>query len=191
MNYYNFLDLPLYSDIKDIKTKYLILLKSTKNNDKIKELNKIYTFLKDPLNKFNYDNQLKEELNKNLKSNLDEFYDDLDNNKITNEDVEKILSERNKQSNNINFNVKSIYNEDEVKDIIENDDKFKQLSNLNDDDFNPISTEDINFNNDDINNDLYKDVDELYKKSKIDKDIDEYIKARDEELKVINSLNKK
>ena len=168
MNYYNILNLPLYSDIKDIKTQYLILLKSTKNNDKIKELNKIYTFLKDPLNKFNYDNQLKEELenNKNEKSNLDEFYDDLNKNKLTDDDVQKILIEHNNHLINENINSSN--------------------------DFIPMNSndDDINFNNDDINNDLYKDVDELYKKSKQDKNIDEYIKAREEELKIINSLNK-
>lgn len=192
MNYYNILNLPLYSDIKDIKNQYLNLLKSTKDETKIKELNKIYTFLKDPLNKFNYDNQLKEELNKSQKSNLDDFYDNLDNNKITDKDIEKILYERSKQINNRDINVKLLYSEEEVKNIIENDKEFKQISNINDDnDFKPISTDEINFEHEDINNDLYKNVDELYKKSKQDKNIDEYIKARDEELKVINSLNKK
>lgn len=192
MNYYNILNLPLYSDIKDIKNQYLNLLKSTKDETKIKELNKIYTFLKDPLNKFNYDNQLKEELNKSQKSNLDDFYDNLDNNKITDKDIEKILYERSKQLNNRDINVKPLYSEEEVKNIIENDKEFKQISNINDDnDFKPISTDEINFEHEDINNDLYKNVDELYKKSKQDKNIDEYIKARDEELKVINSLNKK
>lgn len=194
MNYYNILNLPLYSDIKDIKIQYLTLLKSTKDDKKIKELNKIYTFLKDPLNKFNYDNQLKEELNKNEKSNLDNFYDDLDKNKITDEDVQNILLERNKQLINnrkLNNLQSPIYTEEEIKNIIENDEEFKQFSNIDNNNFNPISTDEINFNHDDINNDLYKNVDELYKKSKQDKNIDEYIKARDEELKIINSLNKK
>ena len=194
MNYYNILNLPLYSDIKDIKIQYLTLLKSTKDDKKIKELNKIYTFLKDPLNKFNYDNQLKEELNKNEKSNLDNFYDDLDKNKITDEDVQNILLERNKQLINnrkLNNLQSPIYTEEEIKNIIENDEEFKQFSNIDNNNFNPISIDEINFNHDDINNDLYKNVDELYKKSKQDKNIDEYIKARDEELKIINSLNKK
>ena len=194
MNYYNILNLPLYSDIKDIKIQYLTLLKSTKDDKKIKELNKIYTFLKDPLNKFNYDNQLKEEFNKNEKSNLDNFYNDLDKNKITDEDVQNILLERNKQLINnrkLNNLQSPIYTEDEIKNIIENDEEFKQFSNIDNNNFNPISTDEINFNHDDINNDLYKNVDELYKKSKQDKNIDEYIKARDEELKIINSLNKK
>jgi len=195
MNYYNILNLPLYSDIKDIKNQYLNLLKSTKDDNKIKELNKIYTFLKDPLNKFNYDNQLKKDLeDKTEKSNLDNFYDELDKNKITDEDVKHILIERKKLDRNLN-NIEKLYSDEEINNIIKNDDKFKELSNLDDDntDFKPISTiNNLNFNDDvKINNDIYKNVDELYKKSKQDKDIDEYIKARDEELKVINSLNKK
>ena len=145
MNYY--INLPLYSDIKDIKIQYLTLLKSFKDDDnKIKELNKIYAFLKDPLNKFNYDNQLKEELknNKDEKTILDNLYDDVDKNKITDEDLQKILNDRNK----LNSFFDCFYDKKQNKKDLNNDDNKYD----NDD-------EDNNDKNDDENDD--EDIDDV------------------------------